>query len=126
MDRIRLNEMVFYGYHGVLPEEQKLGQRFIVDVEIQADLRPAGQSDDLHQTLNYADVFRVVESILTGPSCLLIEALAERVAQAVLRDFRQAEAVLVSVRKPSPPIAGAVMGSSEVQIERSRPAGERH
>jgi dihydroneopterin aldolase len=120
MDRIRLNEMVFYGYHGVLPEEQTLGQRFIVDLEIQTDLREAGASDDLAQTLNYAEVFRVVESIVTGPPFRLIEAVAERVAEAVLIDFAQAATVLVSVRKLSPPIPGAMIGSSEVQIERSR------
>lgn len=119
-DYIRLNAMDFYGYHGVLPEEQTLGQHFIVDVEIRTDLRAAGQSDDLAKALNYAEVFRVVESILTGPSCQLIETVAERVAGAVLEGFGQAEVVTVSVRKPRPPIAGAMMGSSEVQIERSR------
>ena len=119
-DRIRLNDMVFYGFHGVLPEERALGQHFVVDLEVQADLRAAGQSDDLTQTLNYAEIFRVVESVLTGPSCQLIETLADRVAEGVLNGFPQAEVVLVSVRKPSPPIAGAMIGSSEVRIERSR------
>lgn len=119
-DYLRLNEMVFYGYHGVLPEERALGQRFIVNVEIQTDLRAAGQSDELARALNYAEVFRAVEKILTGPSRQLLETLAEGVAQAVLEDFRLAEAVAVSIRKPSPPIAGAVLASAEVHIERSR------
>lgn len=119
-DHIRLNQMVFYGYHGVLPEERALGQRFVVDVEIRADLQPAGQSDNLERTLNYVDLYQTVKGILTGPSVLLIETLAERVAECVLKDFALAESVAVRVRKPSPPMGGAMLASSEVWIERSR------
>jgi dihydroneopterin aldolase len=119
-DRIRLNEMVFYGYHGVLPEEQKLGQRFVVDVEIAADLRKAGELDDLSATVNYAEVLDVVKAIVTGPPCLLIEAVAERVAAEILKRFPLAEAVTVTIKKPSVPISAAILGSSEIQISRSR------
>ncbi len=47
MDKISLNRMTFYGYHGVIPEERTLGQRFIVDVDLLLDLKSAGRSDDL-------------------------------------------------------------------------------
>ncbi len=120
-DRIRLNEMVFYGYHGVLPEEQSLGQRFIVDVEIVTDLRPAGATDDLEQTVNYAAVYATVRDIVTGPPCKLIEALAERIAARILADHPAVERVGVRVRKPAVPIAGAMLASAEVRIERARP-----
>jgi dihydroneopterin aldolase len=63
----------------------------------------------------------VVEEVLTGPSCQLIETLAERVAAAVLERFQMTESVLVQVRKPSPPIPGSTIRSSEVIIERARP-----
>ena len=119
-DRIRLNEMVFYGYHGALPEERRLGQRFVVDLEISADLRKAGQFDDLTQTVNYVEVFEAVRAIVTGPPHSLIESVAEHVASAVLEQFPLADAVSVSLRKPSAPIAGAVLGSSEVRIHRKR------
>ena len=119
-DRIRLNEMVFYGHHGVLSEERKLGQQYVVDVEIRADLRTAGESDDLAHTVNYADVYRTVEEVLTGPPHQLIEALAEQVASRILERFPRAETVGVSVRKLRPPISGAVLDSSEVEIERHR------
>jgi dihydroneopterin aldolase len=112
--------MVFYGYHGVVPEERTLGQRFIVDLDITADLRAAGTSDDLAHTLNYAEAFRLVEGLVTGPPFQLIEALAERIAAVVLEAFPPAQAVAVHVRKPSPPIPGAVFSSAEVWIERAR------
>ncbi len=119
-DRIRLNEMVFYGYHGVLPEEQALGQRFVVDVELVTALMAAGMSDDLRQTVNYAAVYATVRDIVTGPPRKLIEAVAEQIAAQILADHGAVERVRVRVRKPAVPIAGAVLGSAEVEIERTR------
>ena len=115
--------MVFYGYHGVLPEERSLGQRFVVDVDLSADLRKAGESDDLTLTVNYAKVLDLVKSIVTGPSFLLIETVAERIASAVFADYPLVDAITVAIRKPSVPISSAVLGSSEVRIERSRSVG---
>lgn len=120
MDRICLNEMVFYGYHGVLPEEQALGQRFVVDVEMRLDLRPAGEIDDLSFTVNYSDVYADVRDVVTGPSFELIEAVAERIAKVILADHPSVVSVLVRVRKPHVPLAGAVLASAEVCIERDR------
>ncbi|MBI4212894.1 MAG: dihydroneopterin aldolase [Chloroflexi bacterium] len=119
-DAIRLNDIVLYGYHGVLPEEQKLGQRFIVNVEISVDLRKVGESDDLTQTVDYAEILELIKAIVAGPPQHLIESVAERIAAAVLEQFPLADAVSVSVRKPSVPIADVVLGSSEVQIHRTR------
>ena len=119
-DRIRLNDMVFYGYHGVQPEERTLGQRFQVDVELQVSLRAAGRDDDIQQTVNYVEVYRRVEEILTGPPFTLIEAVAERVAGRLLEDFQQVGRVSIRIRKPQVPIPGAMLGSSEVWIERDR------
>ncbi|HHV34472.1 MAG TPA: dihydroneopterin aldolase, partial [Syntrophomonadaceae bacterium] len=86
-DRIALNGMKFYGYHGVMPEEQELGQLFIVDVEMSCDLREAGEKDDLTKTVDYSQVFELVKGIVTGEPYLLIEALAERIAGSVLAEF---------------------------------------
>jgi dihydroneopterin aldolase len=119
-DYIRLNEMVFYGYHGVLPEEQTLGQRFVVDVELATDLRAAGTSDDLDRTVNYAAVYASVREIVTGPPKRLIEAVAEQIAATILADHPAVERIVVRLRKPEVPIAGSVLGSAEVAIERDR------
>jgi dihydroneopterin aldolase len=119
-DRIRLNDMVFYGYHGVLEEERILGQRFVVDVEMRLDLAAAGRNDDLERTVNYAAVFDLVRQVVTGPPMRLIEAVAEAIAARVLAEHGLVERVEVRIRKPEVPIPGSVLGSAEIWIERSR------
>ena len=83
-DKIQLEGMVFYGYHGVGLAEQELGQRFVVDVEMERDLRAAGLSDDPADTVNYSHVFKLVREIMEGPSRKLLENVAETIAQQVL------------------------------------------
>ncbi len=118
-DRIRLCAMEFYGYHGALPAERDLGQRFVIDVEMALDLRPAGESDDLRRTVSYADVYDDVRAIVEGPACHLIEAVAERIAARVLAAHAVVEEVRVRVRKPEVPIRG-VLDAAEVEIVRCR------
>ena len=119
-DRIRLNDMIFYGYHGALPEERALGQRFHVDVELRTDLRPAGATDDLTLTVDYSQVYDFVRDVVTGPPAVLIEAVSERIAGGLLERFPSVQGVLVRIRKPEVPIRGAVLASAEVCIERER------
>ena len=64
MDRITLMGMEFFGYHGVLPEENKLGQRFVVDLVLELDLHQAGLNDDLNATINYAEVYQEVRELV--------------------------------------------------------------
>lgn len=124
-DRILLEGMTFYGFHGVAPEEKALGQRFVVDVEVSADLAAAGQSDDLEQTINYARVHRLVKEIVEGPSLNLIEAVAERIAAAVL-GLARVEAVRVRVHKPWAPIKGSTTATAAVEItRRAKPGPDR-
>ena len=87
MDYIHLNEMEFYGYHGVLPEETKLGQRFRVTVSLATNLSEAGKSDELDKTVNYAEVYSVCQSVVEGKPVKLIEAVAERIAEEIKRKF---------------------------------------
>jgi dihydroneopterin aldolase len=109
--------MRFYGYHGVHPEERALGQRFVVDVEIETDLRAAGESDDLSRTINYSAVYQRVRAIVEGPPRQLIEAVAEEIAAALLAEF-PAQAVTVTVRKPEVPLRGAQLAAAGVRIRR--------
>ena len=118
-DRIRLAGMSFYGYHGVHAAEQEVGQRFIVDVELALDLAPAGQSDDLNQTVDYGLVYEQVRAIIEGPPRRLLEAVAERVAAALLTANAPVEAITVTIHKPSAPIRAATVTAS-VTIERRR------
>jgi dihydroneopterin aldolase len=118
MDRILLHGMQFYGYHGVLRAEQTLGQPFLVDVELFLDLEPAGLTDNLERTVDYARVFSLVEEIVTGRSYRLLETLAEAIAREILDRFAVAE-VLVRVRKPRVPLPG-IVAYAGVEIRRRR------
>ncbi len=106
MDKIFLNQMEFYGYHGVFPEETKLGQRFVVDVILEVDLKEAGKTDDLTKTINYAEVYAIVKAAVEGPPFKLVEALAEKIAENTLNRFSQVLNCTVKLIKPNPPIAG--------------------
>ncbi|GIM46078.1 7,8-dihydroneopterin aldolase [Collibacillus ludicampi] len=119
MDAITLHGMEFYSYHGVLEEEARLGQKFIVDLVIFTNLKKAGRTDDLNATLNYAEAYEVVNDIMTNERYRLLEAVAETIATRILEGFRQAERVHVKVCKVMPPIQGILAGVS-VEIERDR------
>lgn len=119
-DRIMLDGMRFYGYHGVNPEERTLGQPYIVNLTAELDLRPAGQSDRLEDTVSYSHIYRAVQSIVEGEPRNLLEAVAETIAAQVLADF-PVDAVTVTVKKPNPPVRGSSIRHSAVQIRRARP-----
>lgn len=118
-DAVFLEGLRFYGYHGVNPEERSLGQRFLVDVELVADLRVAGQRDDLAATINYSAVYRRVRAIVEGPPRRLLEAVAEEIAAMLLAEF-PTEVVTVTVRKPEVALRGAFLAAAGVRICRTR------
>ena len=121
-DRILLEGMVFHGRHGTLAAERELGQPFVVDVELRLDLRPAGNSDDLAQTVDYGQVHRRAREIAEGEPVNLTETLAERIAAAVLEDHPSVNAVRVRVAKPHVRLDGTVLAGSAVEILRRRGA----
>ena len=119
LDKIFLNKLAFYGYHGVFPEENKLGQRYYVDLALELDLQPAGKSDDINHSIDYGQVYEVTKTILEGPPYRLIESAAERVAGELLNAFPLLQACRVKVVKPDPPIPGHYE-SVAVEIYRER------
>lgn len=121
-DWIHLEGMVFYGYHGVDPAEKQLGQRFLVDLSVAFDLRRAGHSDDLADTVNYAHLYRLAREVGEGPSCNLLEAVAQRIADRVLAETT-VPAVRVRVRKPGVAIKGSILAAATVEITRRRGRG---
>jgi dihydroneopterin aldolase len=116
-DRMVLHNMVFYGYHGVYAAEREMGQRIEVDLELSMDLRQAGRLDDLDYSVNYAEIYTMVKSIVEEQEFKLMEGLAEAIAGEVLAAF-PAESVCVRVRKPQPPVGG-MMDAFEVEIIRN-------
>lgn len=106
MDSIIARGLTFKGHHGVYQSEREQGQRFRVDLEMFLDLRPAGYSDQVGDTIDYAQVFSRVEQIVTTNCYQLLEALAENIAQTLLRSFPSMKAIEVTVYKPDAPIEG--------------------
>ncbi|MGG3560776.1 dihydroneopterin aldolase [Neobacillus rhizosphaerae] len=119
MDKIYVNRMEFYGYHGVFPEENRLGQRFAVDLSVTVDLKKAGETDELNHSVNYGELYQVCKEIVEGEPYKLVEAVAERIASSVLKQFPLVLDVTVKVVKPDPPIPGHYQ-SVAVEITRRR------
>ncbi|MDL4840508.1 dihydroneopterin aldolase [Aquibacillus rhizosphaerae] len=119
MDKIYLNKMSFYGYHGLFPEENKLGQRFIVDLVLEVDLQKAGESDDMNDSINYGTIFQVTQEVVEGKSRNLVEAVANDIADKLFSTFAKLSACTVKVYKPDPPIPGHYE-SVAIEIRRER------
>ncbi|MCU1430854.1 MAG: dihydroneopterin aldolase [Actinomycetia bacterium] len=116
MDRIRIVGIRALGVHGVLPEEQTRPQPFEVDVELTVDLRAAGQSDALEDTVDYGAVCEAVNRVVSSERHQLLERLAEGIAEVCLGDARVQGAV-VEVRKLHPPVR-AMVDYVAVRVER--------
>ncbi len=112
--------MQFYGFHGVNPEERTLGQLYVVDMEVELDLRTAGLSDELKDTVSYTRLYRVAQGVIEGQPKYYLEAAAETIAQQTLDQF-PVNAVRVQVRKPRPPIRGSSIDHAAVEIYRTNP-----
>jgi dihydroneopterin aldolase len=117
-DRLLLEDVRFYGHHGVSKAEQTVGVWFSVDAELAVDLAPAAVSDDLAAAVDYGAVARRIVEIGTEGRVNLIERLAGLIAQALLREFPVRQ-VRVRVRKLTPPLQGLV-GTPSVELVRTR------
>lgn len=104
---------------GVSAAERRMRRPVLVDLSAERDLARAGASDRIGDTIDYQQLFDVVETVAGEQEHRLVEALAERIAQAVLARF-DIDAVTVTVRKPKP-VAG-VLDHAGVRIRRERPA----
>jgi len=106
MDSIIARGMTFQGCHGIMAQEKTTPQTFQVDLEMFLDLQTAGKNDDLQSTINYDQVFHLVEKIVAHESYALIEALAEEIAQALLVAFPLMDSLEVTIYKPEAPVQG--------------------
>ena len=117
MDCITLTGLKFTACHGCLDFERFQSQPFIVDTQLYLNLQPAGQSDDLTKTVNYAAVYDTIKSIINGTPQNLIETLAEQVADQLLKDY-PLKKITVTIHKPQAPLPGPFADVS-VTITRS-------
>ncbi|ONK69009.1 uncharacterized protein A4U43_C05F18330 [Asparagus officinalis] len=107
-DKLILKGLKFHGFHGVNPEEKKLGQKFLVDVDAWLDLNEACKSDNLCDTISYTDIYRIVREIVEGPSQNLLESVAHLIACATLNKYPQISTIQVKVAKPNVAVHGHI------------------
>ena len=118
-DKIILQGIRFYGFHGVNAEEKILGQIYLVDCEVTLDLLQSGISDNLTDTVSYTDIYKAVRFVIEGKSKNLLEALAESIASKIINEF-EINSIKVTLMKPNPPIKGSNINHAAVEIIRYR------
>lgn len=118
MGKIALEGMEFFAYHGYYDEEQKIGNKYSVDVEVETDLTQAGRKDTLEETVNYEELYKLIAHVMGKPARLL-EAISFQIIQDVYSRFSAADVVSVSISKFNPPIGG-VCHRARVSMRKSR------
>jgi len=114
METIRIKGLEIFAYHGVNPEEKENGQKFILDIAMQADISRAAQTDDLNETVR-----KTVNAVFTAQKYDLIERAAQVVCDAILENYPKVQSVTVELKKPEAPI-NAVFDYVSVEMTRSR------
>ena len=117
MDKIKINNLEIFCNHGVFPEENVLGQKFLVSAVLYTDTRSAGLSDDLTKSINYGEICHFIEKFMKDHTFKLIETVAERLAKALLTETKNLEKIELEIKKPWAPIALPIENVS-VNIER--------
>ena len=108
MAKIVLEGIEFYAFHGYYAQENKIGNRFVVDVEMEAEVEAASQADMLSKTVNYEKVYALVEMEMKNPSKLL-ETVAFNIKNRIVEAFPQLQAVVVRISKYNPPLGGKIL-----------------
>lgn len=119
MDKIIIDSLKIFAHHGVNPEETDIGQWFVVDITAWANLSDACRTDELDDTVSYADIIKTVRKAMTEKNCKLLEHAAQRTADAIFESYEQIRHVSIRIRKPDAPIK-ADFGFVAVEIERDR------
>ncbi|KAK9821372.1 hypothetical protein WJX74_005500 [Apatococcus lobatus] len=119
-DAILLKGLQFFGYHGVLKEEQTLGQKFCVDARLTCCLKAAGHSDDLQDTISYAEVFSDIQQVMEGPSHALLESVAHTISRQLLEKYPKVTSVELRLTKPHVAVPGQFLslGIETMRIQR--------
>lgn len=119
MDQIQIRGLKVFAWHGVGLEEKKEGQPFILDIDMECNLKKAGETDSLGDTVNYAAVIEEVTRVMREKSYDLIERAASRAAEAVLKMDERIIRVRVLLKKPEAPIQ-AQFDYVAVEVTRER------
>ncbi|QQV04452.1 MULTISPECIES: dihydroneopterin aldolase [Chryseobacterium] len=117
MSKIYLEDVKIYAYHGVLPEENIIGTYYILNLEIHTDLWIAAESDDLNDTISYAEINEIIHNEMKINSKLL-EHVAGRIITKIREKFDQISYIKLRITKTSPPMKGEMKGAS-IELEKS-------
>jgi dihydroneopterin aldolase len=126
-DMVFVTGLVIHAHHGVMEHEAKVGQRFVLDLELSIDLESAARSDKLVDTVSYSAIVETASRAFTAQSYRLVETAAGAVADALLAGFGRVTSIRVTVRKPHAPIA-AIFADVGVTLVRRRQGlpGQEH
>ncbi|MDD4564630.1 MAG: dihydroneopterin aldolase [Eubacteriales bacterium] len=119
MDKLIMENMAFYGYHGVLQEEKTIGQKFFIDAHLYLSLKKAGETDDLNFSVNYEEVYDTIRKVATNEKYNLLEGLAERICSEIFLFYPAVQKMRIRVKKPEAPVPG-IFDYFGVEIERER------
>jgi dihydroneopterin aldolase len=117
MGKIVIEEMEFYAFHGHYKEEQIVGNRFLVDLELKTDLTVAAASDSLSNAVNYQQAYQIIKSEMSRTKSNLLENIGKRILDALFEKMDGIEKATIRVRKLNPPMGGTI---KSVGIEMSR------
>jgi dihydroneopterin aldolase len=120
-DTIFVTGLVTHARHGVMEHETKVGQRFVIDLELSIDLSESSRSDRLSDTVSYASVVETATAAFTDTHYKLLERAAGAVSDAIFAAFPRVDAVKVTVHKPHAPIA-EIFEDVGVVLTRKRPS----
>lgn len=119
MDIIHIKDLEVFANHGVFPEENRLGQKFVISADMYIDTREAGRTDDLEKSVNYGEVSHTITSYLKEHTWKLIEAAAENLARKLLTDYPLLSGIRLEIKKPWAPV-GLPLDTVSVEISRFR------
>lgn len=117
MDRIHIKDLEIFARHGVFPEENKLGQKFLVSAALYTHTREAGLTDDLTKSIDYGHVSHMIKDYMETHTCKLLEAAAEGLARELLLSIPLLEEVNLEIKKPWAPV-GLPLDTVSVEIRR--------
>ena len=120
MDKIMVNGLRVYGYHGVNEDEKQKGQPFVIDLIAYADIEKACKSDNVEDTVSYAKIIKTIKACFNQHNFDLLEALAQFLCDKLFEDFEMIEQLQICITKPRAPIL-ADFDSVAVEIFRARP-----
>lgn len=119
MAKVRIKNMMFYGFHGVYEYEREQGQKFFIDIEVETKDDSAAEADDSVNAVQSATMYAIIRDTVENKRFMLLQALGYHVNQEILKAMPVAKSSTIVIRKPSVPIAGP-LDCVEVEVSTCR------